>query len=77
MEWTGTEGQSLFCTTAVDESTNVAEGEYSIRTSEGVRNSKRALSARIVGALGLAQDATSIGANPISSHFATPGAGMK
>src|SRR5882762_7122221 len=40
--WTETFGQSLFCTTAVGASTKAPEGAYSIRTSDGVRNSKRA-----------------------------------
>jgi hypothetical protein len=61
----------------LDKSTNVPEGEYSMRPSEGVRNSKRAFSARIVGALSLAQDATKTAASAGSSHFATPPAGMK
>src|SRR5215469_10648037 len=40
-----TGGQSRLCTTAVGASTNFPDGEYSIRTSEGVRNSKRAFPA--------------------------------
>jgi hypothetical protein len=47
VDCTWTVGQFLCCTTAVGASTNVPEGEYSMRTSDGVRNSKRAVSAEI------------------------------
>src|SRR2546430_10930583 len=62
VDWTLTAGQSLFCTTAVGASMKVPAGEYSMRTSDGVRNSKRAFPARMVGWLCvLAPHATSAG----------------
>src|SRR6266404_7784587 len=69
--WTGTFGQSLFCTTAVGASTKVPEDEYSMRTSDGVRNSKRAFPTTMVGLLSiLAQHTRSAAARPMNSHFA-------
>src|SRR5207237_10102500 len=66
---TGTAGQSRFCTTAVGASTNFAEGEYSIRTSDGVRNSKRAFPTTITGEVcGFAQEPSHAPRSPIPSH---------
>jgi hypothetical protein len=63
-----TAGQSRFCTTAVGASVKIPEGEYSIRTSDGVRNSKRAFPAGIVGLLCVfAQPARSAATSPMSS----------
>src|SRR5439155_21157679 len=70
-DWTGTAGQSLFCTTRVGASMKVPAGEYSMRTSDGVRNSKRAFPARMVGWLcRLAPHATSAGRRPINGQLA-------
>src|SRR6266478_1499810 len=71
VDWTWTAGQSLFSTTAVGASTNIPEGEYSIRTSEGVRNSKRAFPAAMVGLLCvLAQHTSNAATSPINSDLA-------
>src|SRR5205807_8859576 len=71
VDWTLTAGQSLFCTTAVGASMKVPAGEYSMRTSDGVRNSKRAFPARMVGWLCvLAPHATSAGRSMINSQLA-------
>src|SRR6266480_3692354 len=71
VDWTWTAGQSLFCTTAVGASTNIPAGEYSMRTSDAVRNSKRAFPAGIVGLLGVfAQHTRNAGTSPINSHLA-------
>src|SRR6202043_3443645 len=70
---TATFGQSLFSTTAVGALTKVPEDEYSMRNSDGVRNSKRAFPTTRVGLLSvLAQHARSAGARPMHSHFAVP-----
>src|SRR5947207_13305681 len=70
VDWTWTAGQSLFSTTAVGASTNFAEGEYSIRTSDGVRNSKRAFPTTITGELcGFAQEPSHPPRSPIPSHL--------
>src|SRR6266478_5075887 len=71
LDRTGTFGQSLFCTTAVGASTKVPEGEYSMRTSDAVRNSKRAFPTTSVGLLSvLAQHIRNAGARPMNSLFA-------
>src|SRR5215472_3260328 len=67
---TGTAGQSRFCTTAVGASMNIPEGEYSMRTSDGVRNSKRAFPAAIVVAPGVATAHDAAGARPKHSPSA-------
>src|SRR6202049_2088266 len=71
VDWTRTAGQSRFCTTAVGASINIPEGEYSIRTSDGVRNSKRAFPAGMVGLLCVfAQHTRNAGTSPMNSHLA-------
>src|SRR5438034_6780583 len=71
VDWTWTAGQFLFCTTAVGASTNTPAGEYSMRTSDGVRNSKRAFPAGMVGLLCVfAQHTRNAGTSPINSHLA-------
>ena len=71
VDWTLTAGQSRFCTTAVGASTNFAADEYSIRTSEGVRNSKRAFPTTMMDAVcGFAQAQRDPAMSPSASHSA-------
>jgi hypothetical protein len=71
IDWTWTAAQSLFCTTAVGASINVPAGAYSMRTSDGVRNSKRAFPSRMVGWLCvLVPHASNAGSSPMNSQLA-------
>src|SRR5208282_3859207 len=71
VDWTGTFGQLLCCTTAVGASTKVPDGEYSMRTSDGVRNSKRAVSAEITDVFWASTRGTrSEDSSPTAAHFA-------